>query len=556
MPFFVLPPVDLPPAYLAPPALRYEDGSLYWQQVLSGTTASQFAPSPAAPPPPDVLAGVKVELVDEGVDTAGKWYQTFRVTILRGGTISDAAVAIYNDIGRSDEVFRAAQHKTPTLTDATHVFVGQQIDLTVDPSTVFVYKETRKDPNGVRRDIYYNRVVETYYSDPKLGIVRTVEFPVEKRTQEFRFTDSVEGKDQVVAAKLGTRLVDYQYVSGDKYGDIVAKVFGVRTAKAVAEFLRQTGWDPNQWPPAVGAKVRIFVDRQDSYADAKPPELSYRPSDPAAAALWQKTTVERSAVGIFPLRMATEGFVYQVQVGANSLTARQAAKLLFNDESHYLDVVAAAGLTVPADPSKSPDYNPMLTGRIFQIQVPFAQEGFAYVNRQPGPQGALVTKLANGTVIDEYDRPAGQAGLLRVVYYPNDYKYMVERPSSWSILLLDFLHFQVLNLASPEIPREQQELNARDFEAKMIWTWSRNLPRSPSDTPDSLKLTVTSSDTLLDVLAHPRTNVPWQERLVYELWFAYPAALIAIVLGFGTLLLFLLAWRAQRVQKRRRVRPH
>ncbi|MHB1133291.1 MAG: hypothetical protein ACYC4L_13030 [Chloroflexota bacterium] len=547
---------NLPSLYHAladrPPAIYQQISSPYWQAVLSPLSLTA-----ATPPPPDVLAGVRVEMIDEGLDGAGKWYQTFRVTIRQGGTISDAAIAIFNDITRSDDVFRAAQQKNPQLKSPTLLFVGQEIDLTVDPSSVFVYKETLREQNGaVQKIVYYNGVVETIYTDPGLGVRRTVDFPAEKRTEQFRFPDTIDDKEQVVPVAPGTRLVDYQYVGGDRFDDVVNKVFGLRSAKAANELLNQTGWDPNQWPPATGAGVRVLINTETSYTDTKPQALAFLPSEAPARELWQRLSAEREAAGIFPVRLDQTGIVYEAQIGAQPLTVKEAAKLLFNDESKYLTVAETAGLPVPQDPSQSPQYNPVLTGRLFQILVPYADERFPYVERQPGDvPGALTTKLANGTTIEEYPRESGQSGLLRVVYFPNGYKYFLERPTSWTLLVLDFLHFQVLNIASPEVPREQRELAAREFQARMLWTWSRSLPRTARDTPDMLKLTVTKEDSLLQALAHPREQVTWQERIVYELWFAFPVVLAAGVVAFGTLVLFVAAMRSRRRTMQRRPRP-
>ena len=70
--------------------------------------------------------------------------------------------------------------------------------------------------------------------------------------------------------------------------------------------------------------------------------------------------------------------------------------------------------------------------------------------------------------------------------------------------------------------------------------------------PELLKLDVSAKDTLLEVLAHPRDDLPWQERVIYTLWFAYPIVLAAVVVAFGTLVLFFAAWRSRRVQEKRR----
>lgn len=540
----------------SPPALQRRDYSPYWRSVLAAPSAPQFAPlaAPQFPPLPTAQPGVKVELIDEGVDQAGTWFQTFRLTILSGGTVSDATVAIFNDLARIDEVFRAAQLKNPSLRNPAYIFVGQQMDVTIDPSTVFVYKETQTEQNGAaQKVIYYNRVVATYFGAPQMGIARTVEFPVEPRTQLFNFPDDFEGKEQVIPVPPGNRMVDYYFVAGESFDDVSRQVFGARSAKAAADLLKQSGWDPNKWPPAGASRARFFVETLVSYQDTRPNTINHQPSDPAAQGLWQRITAEREAAGIYAVQLARDGIVYQVAVGTGDTTARRAAKLLFNDEVKYPLVLRAAGLTLPADPAKTPaGYDPLLVGRVFQVQVPFADERFPYVDHQPSSEsGTFVTKLANGTVINETDRPAGQSGLLRVIYYPNGYKYIVERPSSWTLLLLDFLHFQVLNIASPDAPREQRELAAREFQARMIWAWSRSIPRAVNDVPEALKINVDDKDVLLEVLAHPGEEVPWQDGLVYNLWFAYPIVPAAAVVACGTLILFFAAWRSRRAQERR-----
>ncbi len=340
-------------AAMCPPALVRAETSPYWREVMALPVVPEYrAPAPAAPPPPDVYAGIKIELADEGVDSSGHWYQTFRATIRPGGTLSDVAVAIYNDYTRVNDVFQAAKRKNPALVDAAHVFVGQEIDITIDPATVFVYKDTTTEQNGaVRKIAYYNGVVETYYNDPQLGILRTVEFPPEARTQSFVFPDDFRGKPEQVEAKPGVKLVDYRYVAGESLSDVVRKVYGVQSARAATDLVAQTGWDPNQWPPAQ-TQVRVMVNTLVPYVDQRPEVLDYVPAAAAARDKWNALTGERESSGIYPLRMERDGIVYQVEVGASSMTAKKVSGLLFNNPDQFLTVVKAAGIEPPStDPA-------------------------------------------------------------------------------------------------------------------------------------------------------------------------------------------------------------
>ncbi|MHB9090222.1 MAG: hypothetical protein ACYC7H_02275 [Chloroflexota bacterium] len=312
------------------PALAYLTPGGGAPAVPAARLAPPAAPQSAvsfAPTPPDVLAGLKVQPIDDGVDANGRWYQTFRVTILRGGTISDAAIAIYNDITRSDDVFKEAQRQNPDLKNPAFVYVGQTIDITIDPSQISTYKETQQLVGGAgRKIIYYNGIVETYYNDAKLGVRRTLDFPAEKRTQQFIFDDSFQGKDEKVAGKPGTRLVDYQYVQGDSFGDVARKIFGVNSVKAANALLTQSGWDPNTWPPSGQGQARVVVDAQASYVDEKPVVLNYAPADAAARDLWDNVNAQRAAIGIYPARMDKNGIVYHVTVGGGGVTAKTSRK--------------------------------------------------------------------------------------------------------------------------------------------------------------------------------------------------------------------------------------
>ncbi|MHB1414039.1 MAG: hypothetical protein ACYC1C_02210 [Chloroflexota bacterium] len=554
------PPVALyhDPAIVSPPALVRVERSPYWLAVLAGNRVPLLGAAGlvAAPVLPQPVSGVKVELRDEGVDQNGHWFQTFRVTIQPGGTLSDAAVAIYNNPARVDDVFKAAQRDNPNLTNPAYVYAGQEIDLTIDPSQVFVFKETQSEQNGtVQKVVYYNRTVETYYNDPSLGILRTVDFPDESRAQAFNFPDSFLGQEENVQVKPGTRLVDYRYMGGDSFGDVVNKVFGVRSVKAASELLKQTGWDPNKWPPAANSQTRVLVDTLSSYEDKVPERLNFEPDNALVRQEWDQLKAEREKVGIYAVGMEVQGLVYRVMTGDGTVTTKQVSKLLFGTEEEYLTVAKAAGLELPSeDPAKvPPDYNPLLIGRDFQIQVPFVKDNAALAKQEPtAEKGQLVTRLANGTLIYDYERAEGQAGLLRLVYYPNGYKSILVRPNDLTLMVLDFVHFQVLNIASPDVPREQREELTREFQARMLWTWSRDIPRDVRDQPEQLKLNVTDSGSTLEILTRQRENISWYEAAIFEMWFTYPLVLAAVVVTLGTLVLFLVAWQARRIQASRR----
>jgi hypothetical protein len=109
----------------------------------------------------------------------------------------------------------------------------------------------------------------------------------------------------------------------------------------------------------------------------------------------------------------------------------------------------------------------------------------------------------------------------------------------------------MVNIANPELPREDRERMARDFQARMLWSWSHSMPRELRDVAEDLHLNVSVDDTTFEVLARQRQEVPWQEALFYNLWFAYPLALAAVVLVAGTVILFAISWRARSAQSRR-----
>lgn len=559
-----LPPTYDLPAQPARPALVREERSPYWTGLLAGNL---FAPLPQATPQPaptqqagnqqeTVHPGVTVRLIDEGIDPQGKWYQTFRLTIRPGGTMSDAAFAIYGDINRSEEVFRAAQRQNPNLTDPTRLFVGQEIDITIDPATVAVFKEHRQPQDSpVRETVYYNRIVETVYREARDGVLRTIDFPADDRTDRFVFSSFLQ-EEESIEAKPGARVIDYRYVAGQAFGDVVNNLFGVLSAKAANELVAQTQWDPNNWPPAEGAQARIVVDTRASYEDVKPAVTDFAPADPAALARWQELTRAREAAGIYPVRVEREGIVYHVLVGRSTVTAKQVSQLLFNNEDNFLQIATAAGISLPSEDTESlpAGYDPLLIGRSFEVQVPFVQEYFPVSENLPAEDGSTVTRLANGTVIYDYPVAEGESGLIRVVQYPNGYKSITSRPGDFTLLALDFIHFQFLNLASPDMPREEREQLSRDFQARMLWNWSRGIPRSASDVAEDLRMRVSEDDVLLEVVTYQRESVPLHERLMFELWFTYPIVVVVLVVVIGTVVLFAVSWQARKVQVNRRRR--
>jgi hypothetical protein len=543
------------PSTLARPALVREEHSPYWRQLLAGNL---FAPAAQAEnPPPTIYGGVQIQLIDEGVDAQGRWYQTFRATIRPGGTLSDAAIAIYNDLDRTDDVFRAAQSQNPNLTNPAYVFVGQEIDITIDPATISVLQESKQAQDGAARQlVYYNRIVETIHRQSQDGILRTIDFPNDERTERFVFASSFQNEEELIEANPGARVVDYAYVQGEAFGDVVRKLFDVNSATAANELVRQTEWNPNNWPPTEQAQIRVVVDTLASYEDIRPNTLDFVPDDPAAQQEWRRLTSQREAAGIYPLRMEREGIVYHVLVGAGNTTAKQASRLLFNSEAAYLDIARAAGIQLPSnDPSKvPPEYDPLLIGSAFEIQVPFSQERFPVAGSQIAEDGSRITRLANGTMIYDYDQPEDKSGLLQVVYYPNGYKSVSVRPNEIMLLALDFVHFQFLNIASPDMPREQREQLSHDFQARMLWSWSRSVPRTAEDVAENLHMRVGGDKAVLEVLTYQRQEVPWYERLMFEMWFTYPFVVATIVVVIGTAILFAASMHARRIQTNRRRR--
>ncbi len=494
--------------------------------------------------------GVRLELLEEGANPQGVWFQRFKATILPGGTVSDLALVFYGDLEHSDEILQAIRRTHPSISSPAELQAGMSITLEVDPSSTAVLKKVlERDGGQVITYQYYNGISETFYRYPQAAVSHTVDFPREERLTAFSFRGQFSCGAVNLIARPDSQLVEYRYLKGASLFDAVRDVYGLTSARAAADFLRQSGWDANDWPPEEGDSALIALDPRANYEDDPVAAFDYQPQNEAAATAWLQLSERRRDAGIVHTGMEDDGFVYTVNVGGEPARASQLAELLFNTPEHKLLVARAAGLHPPLDGKgePQPEFDPSLLGRRFQIKVPYAAEHFVVSSEGPNANGGVRILLANGTEVEQYERPANQAGLLLYERFPSDYKRLISRPGSLGLLTMDFIHFQMTNLANTDLPPERRELMAREFQSRMLWNFSRSIPREADDLAQEMHLEVGRSGATFEVLVMSRADLNWRELLAFLILYQHPwlIGMLLLALAGGAIL-----WLAVRTRNR------
>ena len=518
---------------------------------FSPTTLGRTSNSPAsdvteAPPnlePPDI----SIEMVEDGVDQNGKWFQKLRVTLKQGGTLAEISEAIYGDVLHVDELLQIAKQRYPNIQRPQQLRVGDTIEITADPSATYVVKETQWDEaEGKLTSIFFNGGKEITYPNVKGGTLRLVDFPADSRVQDFKFKID----NEVLTIKPGSRLVEYAYRPGDTFQDVVKKIYGEVSANALQDFILQTTWTPDHWPPSTSEKKRLIVSTTSSWDDKRPASTGF-PEDriennDSYRALMQK----RSDVGIYPLMREGTGTLYRVAIINPTVTAKDASRLLYGSDDRYLSLATHAGISPTPDATgKVPaSFNPPLLGRRFDVYVDYTEEWFPLGDpTYDSKSQRTVTRLSNGTVIEEYDQAfRHKDGTQRAIYYPTGYKKIVYRPSDIAYSSLDFLYF--ISNGLKEDPNSQiDKQKSENFIANFLWNWAPGIPRTRGDNPESFNVTDTQDGRMIEIVIGPQSS----EGLIpffYDLWLANPCLGALGVVFLATAVVFVLGM----ILKRRR----
>ena len=456
---------------------------------------------------------VDLALASEGVDNDGRWFQTFRVTIKPGGTLAAVSEAIYGDQSRAADLLRAVQASNPQVKDPGRIPAGLQFSITVDPAMVFIVKESRLE-SGRETTLYFNGVRETRRTGT--GTLRTIEAPACKPIKAF----SVAVDGTAVLVEPGSKVLDYQYNTGDTFKQVVEFVYGTASVKAMQDLLQRTGWDPNRWPPGQG-RVQAVVPTGGSWEDAVIASAPLPTLDPALGERMQQLERERAKVGVHTLKREPFGTTFRVRVSDPTMTAKKVSSLLYGSDTKYPTVAAQAGLKL--QDGMPPGFDPNLLGRDFEIYLDYTEEYFPLGQDVRGDR--RVIKLVNGTTIEDYGGSVVNAeGLQRTVLYPTGYKQIVYKPKVATLTLAEFWSFltgfgRVDNAAV----------------AAAIWNWDPGLSRSVRDSAEQLEIVGTGDKRVLKVLAAPGGSAGPVETFLGR-WLGSPCLLVLVVAGLAVLI--------------------
>ena len=528
----MLPPDPPTVAALAssqPPAIVRQETSDQWRAVVAGTPLAEIRLTA-----PDLVETVEypeenlpiaVEVIADGLTPEGHWRQTVRLTIKPGGTLGHASHAVYGNMLHVDELFEAARKLNPALATPGFVPTGQSIELTIDPTRVYVLREVTADDAKLVRT-FANGVRETIHRKPSSSVVRVVEFPRAPGYGAFSFPD----RDGLVSVPSGGRIVDCVYKPGDDFPNLVRASLGTATFKAAVEVSRQTGWRPTSWPPPAGEAKRLILGPVESYLPDPftPPEVRL-PSQEAQAAL-ERLTEERRRVGIYPARFLSSGTVYRVEVEDVAATARDVARLIYGDEQEHLAIAERAGFRVPG---AAQDFNPKLFGTSFEVPVDYTREYFPYADEYNPTAQARVIRLLNGTVVERFDRAQTDGhGIWEITRYPNGFKRITYRPDSLTMELATGLAY-VRGIQDVQLDDATGQALRRRYAAEFVWDWSLGVPRQPGDIADSFDVQEVGDVKVIVVSIGPSAPLTGVESLLVRLWNRSPLvkAVAAVVIG-------------------------
>lgn len=483
------------------------------------------------------LPPVGIAVVHDGVDAQGRWTQTIRLTIESGGSLADASLLMYGDESHVNDLFAVARAKNPRLTSPAMIPAGLAIDVPIDPSKTYVLEQVLTSPNTTVWH-YTNGVVATAYAKPNGNLSRVISFPDGKPTDHFTYP----GAKGPVAVQPGGKLVDLVYLKGQSFAAVIDQVFGLTNYNAAADFAKQTGWNPSNWPPKPGAQKEIVVKPRAVY-EQEPAVVQPLANSSAVGQQRQALLLkQREDVGIIPVRLESFGTVYHVAVSDPKLTAADISTLIYGTPNQAAAIAQAAGL---GNGATGVAFDPRLFGRAFDLTVDYVDEGFI-LSRQVDPTGATTVGLVDGAEITNY--PPARSGPIRVVRYPTGYARVYYRPPRTLLLVAQGLSF--FHVASaPWLSTADSQAVASQYAAQIIWAWGPGLPRSASSLEDSMQLrTAPGNVPYLEVLEAPGASPTLAGGILNSEVLRDPvvAAILLVVLACGVVVIADLARRSLR----------
>jgi hypothetical protein len=500
-------------------------------------------PASASDPPryTDAFPAIGVAVVSDGLDSGGKWTQTLRLTIKSGGSLSDVSLVVYGDLNHVNAIYAAARKANPRVLSPALVPVGQQFDLPIDPTTTFALTGLLHRPNALVQS-YSNGVVDTIYGKAEGNLVRVIEFPDGKPTEEFNYSTA----DGEVRVRSGGKIVDVVHAEGASFGDTVRQVFGATTYLAAADLTKQTGWSPTTWPPATADAHRIVVGPPSTYTAMPPEVMPILNPDAIGHAREDQVRAARRQVGITLTRLESFEQIYHVAVNDPSLKASDVSRLLYGTDAHRISVAAAAGIPAPSVGNAA--FDPHLFGRAFDLAIDYVDEAFV-VKTIAMDNGIVEVQMADGASVVNY--PAAASGPLKIVRYPTGYKRVFYRPPP---LLLNVANGLALfhaanNLTLPSTATAPLD---RRYAAEVIWRWGPAVPRQSGDLTDSIDLVDDPRGAYVDALVAPPLPRTTLQRLVDALDSGNPFVAIGALVVAASMLV-VMADGLRRLGSRRRL---
>lgn len=504
----------------------------------------QFLNSPTAAvdgdvqvvPPSEV--NIEVEMVDEGIDSDGRWFQKLRVTINSGGTLADASYVLYGAESYYQDLFEIARQANPNLKNPSNIQAGQQLDVVVDPTSTYVVRESsRNDVDDATVYKFFNGGEMAVYGGKQSGVIKTVDFPDDSRAKMFNF----QAGGEMLRIAPGSRLAEYRYRQGDAFAQVVKRIYGSSSAKALQDFIVKSGYTPDRWPPSSLETKRIIFSTTTSWVDERVQPLSRVPKGRPMNERERALMDVRAGAGIFPLITEDLGTVYQVQVVDPNITAKDASRMIFGSEDKYLYLANQAGINPPTDANgRIPEgFNPPLLGRSFEVFVEYSEEMFP-----DGPPvrdekaKRTITKLINGTYLEDYDRAQRDGrGVHKAVYYPTGYKKIFYKADEITYTLADFIYFVSHSGRVVDGPAAKQE--QVEYIGRLIWDWAPAVPREPGDIVEDFRMYDTKTGKLIEIVVAPRPQSGVFTSLIYSLWLGNPlaSALTIVLLATGLVVL-------------------
>jgi hypothetical protein len=481
---------------------------------------------------PTEMPSIGLAIAQDGLSGQGQWVQQLRITVKPGGTLVDASFVVYGDALHVASIFDAARRKNPALVSPAMMPVNQQVDLTIDPKTVYALMSLQSTPDNLVQH-FTNGVVRTQFAHPSGILMQVIAFPERRGTDLFVYP-TARGPLKV---RPGGKIVDVVYVAGVSFGDVVRDIYGLTNYATATDLTGQTGWDPIHWPPTPGEIKRVVIGPASSYADTFTEATAIPNPDPLGQARMESLRADRRKVGIVAVRNESFGRVYHVAVSDPNATASAVSTLMYGSPAHRIDIARAAGFGVPADDRKAgAAYDPRLFGRAFDLSVDFLDESFV-VRRTWTTSGIEQVDLANGSKVSTY--PNAAYGPQLVVEYPTGFRRIIYRPLKSFLTaaqgLALFHSSGNLNLSD-----DAATTLTRQYAAQVIWRWEPGVPRKNGDEADSLRLVDDSQGTYLEALVAPPTPRSLFQRALDLLNPTNPLVMTVVVIGLCSLVVLVL----------------